>query len=46
MKMAMTVRSENNRQPWVQTRTAVIIFFVGLVILWSGISLLFYLEIP
>jgi hypothetical protein len=46
MKIAMAVRSENYRQPWVQTRTAVIVFFAGLVILWSAVSLLFYLEIP
>ncbi|HEY8948815.1 MAG TPA: hypothetical protein VIM56_08010 [Rhizomicrobium sp.] len=46
MKMAMTVRRENNRQPWIQTRIAVIVFFVGLAVLWGGISLLFYLEIP
>ena len=44
--MAMTVRSEHNRQPWMQTRTAVIIFFVGLVVLWGAVSLLFYLEVP
>jgi hypothetical protein len=44
--MAMTVRSEHNHQPWMQTRTAVIIFFVGLVVLWGAASLLFYLEVP
>jgi hypothetical protein len=41
----MAARSEN-RQPWVQTRTAVIVFLVGLVVLWGAMSLLFYLEIP
>jgi hypothetical protein len=45
MKTAMTVRSEN-RQPWMQTRTAVIVFFIGLVVLWGAVSLLFYLEVP
>lgn len=41
----MAVRSEN-RQSWMQTRTAVIVFFVGLVVLWGAVSLLFYLEVP
>jgi hypothetical protein len=42
----MAVQSENQRRPWLQTRTAVILFFVGLAFLWGGISLLFYLEVP
>lgn len=46
MKTAMTARSENNRHPWMRTRTAVIVFFVGLVVVWGAVSLLFYLEVP
>lgn len=44
--MTMAVREEpGKRQPWMQTRTALIVFFVGLV-LWSAVSLLFYFEVP
>jgi hypothetical protein len=43
----MAVRGrEEGRQPWLSTRAAVTIFFVGLVVLWGAMSLLFYLEIP
>ena len=42
----MIVRSENNHHPWMQTRTAVVVFFVGFVVLWGAVSLLFYLEVP
>ena len=45
--MAMAVREDQRRhQPWLQTRTAVLMLFVGLIALWSAVSLLFYLEIP
>ena len=43
MRMAVHNKSE---RPWLQTRTAIIVFFVGLVALWCAVSLLFYLEIP
>jgi hypothetical protein len=37
---------KEGRQPRLGTRAVIFIFLVGLVILWSGISLLFYLEVP
>lgn len=43
----MAVRDNpGRRQPWIQTRAAIIVFFVGLVALWGAVSLLFYLEVP
>ena len=43
----MVVREhKEGRQPWLGTRTAILVFLVGLVILWGAMSLLFYLEVP
>ena len=42
----MAVRDGEGHRSWLSTRTAIIVFFVGLVVLWGGVSLLFYLEIP
>jgi hypothetical protein len=43
----MAVREhKEGHQPWLGTHAAILVFLVGLVILWGGISLLFYLEVP
>ena len=45
--MTMAVRNNSERRPpWIQTCTAILVFFIGLVALWSAVSLLFYLEVP
>ena len=40
--VAMAKRDE----PWLSTKAMFIVFFMGLIALWSAVSLLFYLEIP
>jgi hypothetical protein len=43
----MAVREhKEGHQPWLDTRAAIIVFLLGLVILWGAVALLFYLEIP
>jgi hypothetical protein len=42
----MAVRGhKEGHQPWLGTRAAIILFLIGLVILWGAVSLLFYLEV-
>ena len=33
-------------RPLLSTKTMFLVFFIGLIALWAGVSLLFYLEIP
>jgi hypothetical protein len=43
--MAVREHKEGHRS-WLGTRAVILIFLVGLVILWGSVSLLFYLEVP
>lgn len=37
---------KKGHRPWLGTRAVILVFLVGLVILWGAVSLLFYFEVP